>query len=259
MPAEWDASSYREVSAVQKMLAETSLAALTLQGDEVVLDLGCGDGYVTREIAERLPHGRVLGVDPSRNMVELGSRSYAEQANLSFAVADARELAFQAEFDLLVSFNALHWISEAEQPQALKGMRRALKPGGKTLTLFVCDGPRRSLEEVIQDTAATPAWKAEFATVPAPFFHPTPERYRELAEAAGFRVDKLERSQRRWDFGTAEGFETWSQTTMVEWTRHLPEERRLPFIRAVLAAYAALGDAGPHEFVFYQLETRLGN
>ena len=70
MATEWDAATYREVSALQEWLADKSLAGLTLAGDERVLDVGCGDGRVSAAIAARVPRGAVLAVDASRQMVD---------------------------------------------------------------------------------------------------------------------------------------------------------------------------------------------
>src|SRR5262249_828930 len=66
---EWNASEYNSRSALQKWLAGKSLAGLDVRGSERVLDVGCGDGKITAEIAERLPSGSVVGVDPSTGMI----------------------------------------------------------------------------------------------------------------------------------------------------------------------------------------------
>ena len=88
---EWDAAAYNKQSALQKWLADNHLASLSLEGTERVLDLGCGDGKITAEIADRLPHGSVLGVDPSTAMIAFARQHYRAPArtNLDFAVADA--------------------------------------------------------------------------------------------------------------------------------------------------------------------------
>src|SRR6516165_4986158 len=65
---EWDARVYNRVSALQRWLAEKSLASLTLEGGERVLDVGCGVGTITAEIAQRVPRGSVLGLDASHTM-----------------------------------------------------------------------------------------------------------------------------------------------------------------------------------------------
>src|SRR5215510_2475511 len=130
---EWHASDYHRQSGLQQALAEEQLGRLTLEGGERVLDVGCGDGKVTAEIAARVPRGSVLGIDPSRDMIAFASSRFGAttQANLRFEVADARDLPYRDEFDLIVSFNALHWVPE--QDAALGSMRAALGPGGRAL------------------------------------------------------------------------------------------------------------------------------
>jgi len=66
---EWNADIYHRVSAPQVSWGKKVLARISLQGDETVLDAGCGTGRLTRELLEELPRGRVVGVDLSQNMV----------------------------------------------------------------------------------------------------------------------------------------------------------------------------------------------
>ena len=123
---EWNAELYRERSSLQQTMAAEVLQALEFTGAERVLDVGCGDGRITAEIARRVPRGGVVGVDASSSMIELAAQK--TEPNLHFAVADARSLPFSQEFDLVVSFNALHWIHEQEL--ALASIHKALKAAG---------------------------------------------------------------------------------------------------------------------------------
>src|SRR5215470_12935798 len=109
---EWDAADYAQISQLQHAMAEEVLSLLQLKGNEYVLDVGCGNGKITAEIAGRLRQGSVVGVDSSAEMIAFASQHFglAAQPNLRFQVADARRLPFQQEFDLVVSFNAVHWI-----------------------------------------------------------------------------------------------------------------------------------------------------
>ena len=66
---EWDASGYARISGLQQAMASEVLALLDLKGSERVLDVGCGNGKVTAEIASRVPDGTVLGVDSSAEMI----------------------------------------------------------------------------------------------------------------------------------------------------------------------------------------------
>src|SRR5262245_29647206 len=137
---EWDADAYRRVSALQRWVADKSLATLALHGDERVLDVGCGDGRITADIATRLPQGSVIGVDASQDMIASAARTFppATHPNLTFRVANASKLAFAAEFDRVVSFNCLHWVRD--QAAALGGIRAALAPHGRTHLRLVARG-----------------------------------------------------------------------------------------------------------------------
>jgi trans-aconitate methyltransferase len=258
--AEWNASEYSRQSSLQQAMALDQLSRLTLQGDERILDVGCGDGKITAQIAGRVPHGSVLGIDPSRNMIAFASTHFspAVQANLRFEVADAQHLTFQAEFDLVVSFNALHWVRD--HVAALRSVRNALKPGGRTLLRFVPEGSRPSLEDVIEDVRQLPRWTGHFANFQRPFFHFTPEEYRALAKSNGFQVDQVESRERTWDFGTREAFIAFCQVTFVEWTRFVPETEQQNFIVDVLDHYQSLTAVNPQEantFKFEQMEVVL--
>lgn len=252
---EWNAAGYARQSALQKWVADEHLASLTLAGDERALDIGCGDGRITAEIAERLPRGSALGVDPSRTMIEF-AQAHAVRPNLAFAIGDAARLPATGEFDLVVSFNALHWVHD--QAAALASIRGALKPGGRTFLEFVPEAERRCLEDVLEDTRKTQRWARHFDGYRAPYVHLTREQYARLAEQQGLAVERIEVERKEWDFGSREHFVDWARITFVEWSRMVPEGERDRFIADVLDAYARVGsEVGPNVFVFYQMEVEL--
>ena len=165
----------------------SSGAALDLKGNERVLDIGSGNGKNTSEIAARVPNGSVVGVDFSSNMVAFASSQYAaSHSNLTFQTADARHLPFVSEFDLVVSFNALHWVPEQEL--ALRSIHAALKPEGRAQLRMVFRGERKSLEDVLQETCHSPRWHRYFTSSRDPYLHLTPEEYAALAEQNGLEV-----------------------------------------------------------------------
>jgi len=256
---EWDAATYRQVSALQEWLADRSLASLTLAGDERILDVGCGDGRISAAIAARVPRGAVLGVDASRHMVEYAAGVFpaATHPNLRFAVTDAAVLDVGADFDLAVSFNALHWVLDLAAP--LRGVHAALVPGGRALLRFVPAGPRPSLEDVIEATCHAAPWRQWFADRVAPFVHPAAADYAALARAAGFAVERADVVQETWDFASRAAFTRFAEATFVAWTSRLPADRRPDFVTEVLDHYAAVlpPPPAPHAFVFDQLEIAL--
>jgi trans-aconitate 2-methyltransferase len=257
---EWHASDYHEQSALQKAMADAQLRSLTLAGSERILDVGCGDGKITAEIATRVPGGSVLGVDPSRDMIAFASSHFGSprQANLNFAVADVRRLPYRDEFDLVVSFNALHWVPE--QSVALASIHQTLKPGGRVLLRFVPQGQRKCLEDVIEEIRREARWAGFFGDFPQPYAHFTAEAYRALAEKCGFRVRQLRVEEGAWDFQTREAFAAFARATFVEWTQHLPQGDWPAFINEVLDRYQSVAADNSTElntFKFYQMEVEL--
>jgi SAM-dependent methyltransferase len=241
-------------------MARRVLAALELDESLRVLDVGCGDGRITAQVAGLIPRGSVVGVDPSRDMIAHASGRFdpSDHPNLRFEVADARRLPYRNEFDLVVSFNALHWVPE--QGEALRSIRTALRPGGRARLRLVAEGRRRSLEDVIEDIRESPEWSAHFAGFRRPFTHPTPDEYRARAERAGFVVDEIRVDDASWDFRARAAFVDFARATFVEWTARIPEPLRDRFIGDVLDRYRSIAADGPGEadvFKFYQMDVAL--
>jgi trans-aconitate 2-methyltransferase len=256
MPTEWDAAAYDAVAALQRHVAEEALGALVLRGDETVLDVGCGDGRVTAELAARLPAGHVLGVDPSTHMIAW-AQSHVARANCDFVVGDARALHWDGAFDLVVSFNALHWVPE--QDVVLRGVRRALRPSGCAVVQQVPAGDRPSLEQMIERTCQRPRWRPAFAGHRVPYLHVDVGAYRTLARDAGLDVVDLVVRDVRWDFGARAAFERFAEATFVAWASVLPADARDAFVTDVLDAYArSLHDpADAAAFRFWQMRATL--
>jgi trans-aconitate 2-methyltransferase len=129
----WNAADYSKNSANQYNWARELIPKLQLRGDETLLDIGCGDGKITAEIAKCLPNGRVVGIDNSAGMIELAKRTFTPKTNpnLTFQQMDARRLSFLEAFDRMFSNAALHWI--LDQKSVLHGAANALKKGGRLL------------------------------------------------------------------------------------------------------------------------------
>jgi trans-aconitate 2-methyltransferase len=256
---EWKASEYARISALQQSMAEEVLGLLDLKGDERVLDIGCGNGRNTSEIAARVPQGSVVGVDFSSNMVAFAGSQYpASHPNLKFQAADARHLPFASEFDLVVSFNALHWVPE--QQLALRSIRAALKPEGRAQLRMVFRGERKSLEDVLQETCHSPRWHRYFTSSHDPYLHLTPEEYAALAEQNGLEVRQLHTAAKAWDFESREAFFAFGSVTFVEWMQHVPESERPAFINDALDRYGEVAADTPGEenfFRFYQMDILL--
>jgi trans-aconitate 2-methyltransferase len=249
---EWNAQLYRERSSLQRTMAAKVLQALELTSSDRVLDVGCGDGRITSEIAQRAPNGYAVGVDASSNMIALASRKV--RPNLHFAVADARSLPFNHEFDRVVSFNALHWIHE--QDLALASIHKSLKSGGSAHLRLVPAGARKSIETVLEETRNSPTWSNYFRGFRDPYLRLSEQEYCSLARKSGFHIERVQTESRTWDFRTRAGFFAFSSVTMVEWTKRLPESLRAQFINDVLDRYQDVAiekEGEENTFKFYQM------
>lgn len=253
---EWNAPEYARISALQQAMAAEVLSLLDLRGTKSVLDLGCGNGKITAEIAARLPEGRVVGVDASADMIAFAAAHFspATHPNLRFAVSDIRKIVFKDEFDLVVSFNALHWIPQ--QTEALRAIRSAMKSGASAQLRLVPKGERKSLEDVLEETRKSPRWASYYDGYQDPYLHLTAKEYAQLAEQNGLRLVSVNVKDKSWDFGSRAGFFAFGSVTFVEWTRRLPEEAKPDFIHDVLNRYSVIAD-DDKIFRFYQMDIRL--
>lgn len=256
---EWDAPEYARLSGLQQAMAEEVLSLLDLNGKKHVLDVGCGNGKVTAEIAVRVPQVAVVGVDSCADMITFASSQFGPtvRPNLRFEVAYARHLPFGNEFDLVVSFNALHWIPD--QDLALRSIRSAMKSDGFAQLRLVPAGKRKS-RNVIEQTRLSSNWAGYFKEFHDPYLHLTPEQYGQLAESNGLQVRRIHTEDKSWDFKSCSAFQAFGSVTFVEWTKFTPEAERLAFVTDVLNRYQIVAADPPgeeHTFKFYQMDITL--
>ncbi len=129
MLRDWDARTYDRVADPAARWGTLVLDRLPLDGDERVLDAGCGSGRVTEMLADRLPGGRILAVDGSPAMIEAARERLARFADrIEFIVADLREpLPIDGRVDAVVSTATFHWIADHD---ALFGhLAAVMRPG----------------------------------------------------------------------------------------------------------------------------------
>jgi trans-aconitate methyltransferase len=130
---EWNASLYDAKHAFVWKLGADLLPLLAPRRGERILDIGCGTGHLTAQIAQS--GAQVVGVDRSPEMASAARMSYP---HLQFEVADARSLPYRAEFDAVFSNATLHWIREPEL--VIRNVWQALVPGGRFVAEFGAKG-----------------------------------------------------------------------------------------------------------------------
>jgi trans-aconitate 2-methyltransferase len=233
---DWSGQDYSKISSLQRAMIEEAMASLVFADGDRVLDVGCGDGHLTHEMARMVSSGCAIGVDPSKRMIATAHAAGAPtMSGPWFVIADARRLPFGEHFDVVVSFNALHWVPE--QQQALRQIASVLRPGGYAVIQVVCAGERQSLEEVAMQTCRSPGWASLFDGFAAPFVHVEADAYGELAASAGLTLTNLTVTDREWNYGSRTGFRQWCAVGTTAWTDRLPVEDRGLFVDALVDAY----------------------
>ena len=183
---EWNAESYHRISNPMFAMAMPVLQRLALRGDELVVDVGCGSGLVTEKLLERLPSGRVIGVDLSLNMLQT-ARDHLRDAyghHVHLVLADATALPLNEVADAIFSTATFHWA--LDHPALFASLFRALKPGGR-LVAQCGGGP--NIQRVHDRAAALmrdPEFAPYFATWRDPWEFADAETTRRRLEAAGF-------------------------------------------------------------------------
>ncbi len=233
----WNATDYAKNSSEQQKWARELIAKLHLRGDERVLDLGCGDGKVTAEIAEQLPRGRIVGVDLSQEMIDFATRTF-HRPNLSFDHADARSLNFENEFDIVFSNAVLHWVYDHEP--ILRGIHRSLKTGGRILLQMGGRGNARGMLATATELTHDPRWSRYFTDFNFRYGFHGPEEYTRWLTAAGFHAGRVELIPKDMTHATPERFAGWVRTTWIPWTDRIPPAERETFIADLVARYLEL-------------------
>lgn len=232
----WDDERYADVGALQRLVAEASIDGLVLAGNERLLDVGCGDGVITTLLAERLPSGSVIGVDASSSLIGKAPTRVPEASRqVQFRVEDPLALPFEREFDVAVSFNALDWIEN--QAAALSGIARSLDTGGRAYIQMTIATQTPSIEAVTVDVARRWRYRETFYDYKTPYFHVVPDRFFDIAAAAGFTVSDLEVKDLSWKFDSTDDFKQWFASSASVWIDQLKESVVDDFVDEVIARY----------------------
>ena len=173
--SKWDPADYARVGSFVAQLGGAALDLLDPQPGERILDVGCGEGTLTKKIIER--GATVLGVDNSPEMI-----AAAQAKGVDAVLMAAEDIPFSVEFDAAFSNATLHWVLEKEQ--AARGIFRALKSGGRFAGEMGGEGNLTKLREALDEELIIRGYAPP---VEASNWYASPDEFASVYEAAGFR------------------------------------------------------------------------
>ena len=194
----WRADTYDANARFVSDYGALILGWLAPQPGEHVLDLGCGDGALSEQIAAA--GASVIGVDVSEELLRA-----ARERGVDARFMDGEALSFDATFDAVFSNAALHWMRRADM--VIAGVWRALKPGGRFVAEF---GGHGNVAAIVTAMRAAAERFGGDAALAGPWFNPTPQAYRARLEKAGFSVRRIELEARPTPLPS--GLEGWLKT-----------------------------------------------
>jgi trans-aconitate 2-methyltransferase len=179
---EWDGASYDRISGTMEALGLEVLERLPLEGDEVVLDAGCGSGRIAQALAARVPRGRVIAVDQSPSMMEAARKRLGHDFDVR--VADLLELDLEEPLDAILSTATFHWIADHERLFAR--LRAALRTGGRLVAQCGGEGNIVVLRGKVAPLLSREPYAEHFLDWRPPWNYAGAEQTRERLLSAGF-------------------------------------------------------------------------
>ncbi|ACK70576.1 Methyltransferase type 11 [Gloeothece citriformis PCC 7424] len=225
---QWDATRYETQHSFVWEYASDLIEILAPQAGEYILDLGCGTGQLTAQIAAQ---GAIaIGIDKSPTMIATASKNYP---NLQFLVADGADFSFDYPFDGVFSNAALHWMTKPEA--VIKCIGQALKPGGRFVAEFGGKGNIKQISRAVETVLKTEGYPIE--SLLNPWYFPSIGEYATLLENEGFdvtfgvlfdRPTPLEAEQ--------EGMKNWIKMFGNHWLSLIPESEQPAIFSKIEAA-----------------------
>ncbi len=226
MNIEWNAEKYtRDFSFVPQHGAEL-ITLLDKASAHTVLDLGCGNGILTKQLTDA--GYTAFGLDLSDAQLTLAKQNYPD---IPFIQGDATDFTLETQVDAIFSNAVFHWIDREKQPQMLSCVYRALKDGGQFV--FECGGYRNGaqIHGALRQTFEKRRLQYRFSC-----YFPTIGEYAALLERSGFQVVFAELFDRPTPLKGKTGLEDWIRMFVKEPFQSIPKAQKDEMIAETVEA-----------------------
>lgn len=201
----WNAQTYHKYAGFVPELGKPVIQLLDLRPDEEILDLGCGDGTLTKELIRMCR--KVVGIDESREMVDAAKRK-----GVDARVMNGEAIDFDEKFDAVFSNAALHWMLRPEK--VIAGVGQALRDGGRFVGEFGGYGNVKSIMKAMRIVFYD---HPEFGTFKRAWYFPSAAEYSALLQKHDFDVVSMELIPRPTPIGDiADGLEVFAGGILSE-------------------------------------------
>jgi trans-aconitate 2-methyltransferase len=178
----WHGANYDRLSTPMEAMGREVLERLPLQGDETVIDAGCGSGRVTEALLARLARGRAIGVDASASMIEAARERLGDRVELHVADLATFDLGLRA--DAILSTATFHWIEDHDA--LFRRLRAHLRPEGLLVAQCGGHGNIANVHAAAREVTGRAPYAPHFAGWSGPWNFATPDDTERRLEAAGF-------------------------------------------------------------------------
>jgi trans-aconitate 2-methyltransferase len=229
-PRSWDGAAYDRLSTPMERLGREVMDRLELRGDETVVDAGCGSGRLTELLRERVPDGRVIGVDQSASMIDAAHERLGPDVDLRVADLVGLDLGGDTA-DVIFSTATFHWIADHEALFA--SLRGALRDGGRLVAQCGGVGNIAAVHAAANQAADEPQFRPHFEGWRGPWDFATPQETEQRLAGAGFTDAKCWLAER--PVQPDDPREYLRTINLGAHLERLPAELHDPYLDAVLA------------------------
>lgn len=221
----WDATLYDSKHSFVSMHGGELVNLLSPQSSQKILDLGCGTGDLTKNIAES--GAEIIGIDESSEMIDLATSKYPE---IKFEVMDALDITYENYFDSVFSNAALHWILEPKE--LLCSVYKSLKTKGKLVVEFGGKNNCIKITTAIIEEICEAGYEYDLSNFP--WYFPSIGEYSSLLESEGFDVSYALHYERPTKLDGDKGLKNWITMFGEKLINGIPENDREKIIEKVV-------------------------
>jgi trans-aconitate 2-methyltransferase len=221
----WDGKQYRDNSSPQELSAVNIINSIGFKDDDIILDIGCGDGKITQKLCSLASNGKIIGIDPSSNMISEASKITFSCGNLSFFEANAEDFEINIKFDYILSFHSLHWVKD--KSKMFHNVFNHLKPNGKFI--FVTAGREN---HNISNVFTSKQWQNKIGKHGQKFQAGDQNKINQMLVDAGFSIESSKSEYRSSYYDKNEDLVSWLMT-WVPYATGLANEESINFANEI--------------------------